>query len=197
MTRNAPIATRNEVARAVRSALVTNGYADLRTAHIADASSKSEGSLYYYYETKDEQLAVFLRRAPTWFDERIEEIDASDPDERLREICDLLIASDEDDPLYGLQIVLMQLTSHASYNPPQLREALTEYKRHLHGIISEQLRAGIGQKIYRNDIDPEETATFILMVLDGTIGSGTALEMQGFETDAQTQLEAYLDDLLI
>jgi hypothetical protein len=90
----------------------------------------------------------------------------------------------------------MQLTAHAPHNP-QLREALTEYKRHLHGIISEQLQSGINQNIYRNNIDPEETATFILMVLDGTIGSGSALEMQGFETDAQTQLEAYLDYLLV
>jgi AcrR family transcriptional regulator len=197
MTRTTPIATRNEIARAVRSALVEHGYAEIGTKDIAEASSKSEASLYYYYESKNELLIAFTRRAPTWIDDRIEEIDASDPDERLRKICDLLLAPDEDDPLYGLQIVLMQLTSHAPHNPPQLREALTEYKRHLHGIISEQLRAGIGQKIYRNDIDPEETATFILMVLDGTIGSGTALEMQGFETDAQTQLEAYLDDLLV
>jgi AcrR family transcriptional regulator len=196
MTRNAPIATRNEIARAVRSALIEHGYAEIGTKDIAEASSKSEASLYYYYETKDELLAALIRRAPTWIDERIEEIDASDPDQRLRKICDLLLAPDEEDPLYGLQIALMQLTAHAPHNP-QLREALTEYKRHLHGIISEQLQSGINQKIYRNDIDPEETATFILMVLDGTIGSGTALEMQGFETDAQTQLEAYLDDLLV
>lgn len=196
MTRNAPIATRNEIARAVRSALIEHGYAEIGTKDIAEASSKSEASLYYYYESKNELLVAFIRRAPTWIDERIEEINASDPDERLRKICDLLLAPDEDNPLYGLQIALMQLTAHAPHNP-QLREALTEYKRHLHGIISEQLRDGIGQKIYRNDIDPKETATFILMVLDGTIGSGTALEMQGFETDTQTQLEAYLDDLLV
>lgn len=196
MTRNAPIATRNEIARSVRSALIEHGYAEIGTKDIAEASSKSEASLYYYYESKNELLAAFIKRAPTWIDERIEEIDASDPDERLRKICDLLIAPDEDDPLYGLRIGLMQLTSHTPHNP-ELREALIEYKRHLHGIITEQLRAGISQKIYRNDIDPEETATFILMVLDGTIGSGTALEMQGFETDTQTQLEAYLDDLLV
>jgi AcrR family transcriptional regulator len=194
MTRNAPIATRNEIARAVRSALIEHGYAEIGTKDIAEASSKSEASLYYYYETKDELLAALIRRAPTWIDERIEEIDASDPDERLREICDLLLAPDEDDQLHGIQIAMLELMSHAPHNPT-LQEPLEDYQNHIRDILAGEIREAINDGIYGQNIDPEATATFILMVLDGTIGSGTALEMQGFETAAQTRLEEHIDGL--
>lgn len=194
MTGNAPITTRNEIARAVRSALVTHGYANLTTAHIAEASSKSEASLFYYYETKDDLLAVFIRRAPAWIDNELEEIDGNSPDERLRNICDLLLVPGKDNPLHGIQIAIMELTAHTPHNP-LLQEPLEEYQRHLHEILADELQAGINQGIYRNSIDPEETASFILMVMDGATGSGSALEMQGMESDVQTELDRYLEGL--
>lgn len=194
MARNAPITTRNEIARAVRSALVTHGYADLRTVHIAEASSKSEGSLYYYYETKDELLAAFIRRAPDWIDQRIEKIDATDPDKRLRKICDLLLVPDEDDPLCGTQIAMLELLSHAPHNPT-LQKPLEDYQHHIWDILAGEIRVAINDGIYKQNTDPEETASFLLMILDGSTASVSALEMQGVKADVQARLNRYLDTL--
>jgi len=196
MTRNAPIATRNEVARAVRSALITYGYADLRTAHIADASSKSEASLYYYYETKSELIAVFVRRAPTWIDERIKKIDATNPDERLRKICDCLLFADEDDQFCGMRIAILELLSHAAHNPV-LQEPLENYQNHLQELLATEIRAAIADGIYRQNINPEEVASFIMTVLDGTTASGLALEMQGVKSNVQLKLKQFLNSLIV
>jgi len=196
MTRNAPITTRNEVARAVRSALITYGYADLRTAHIADASSKSEASLYYYYETKSELIAVFVRRAPTWIDERIKEIDATNPDERLRKICDCLLFADEDDQLYGMRIAILELLSHAAHNPT-LQEPLENYQDHIRELLATEIQAAISDGIYRQTINPEETASFLMTILDGATGSVLGLEMQGIESDVRAEMNRYLDGLAV
>lgn len=192
MTRNAPIATRNEVARAVRSALITYGYADLRTAHIADASSKSEASLYYYYETKSELIAVFVRRAPTWIDERIKEIDATNPDERLRKICDCLLFADDDDQLCGMRIAILELLSHAAHNPV-LQEPLENYQNHLRELLATEIQAAINDGIYRQNIDPQGTASFLLTILNGSTASVLALKMQGVRGEVRVEMGRYLD----
>jgi len=196
MTGNAPIATRNEIARAVRIALIENGFAEIGSKDIANASTKSEASLYYYYETKNELLAVFVRRAPTWIDERIEEIDGRDPNERLRKICDYLLVPDEHDEIYGIQIAILELLAHATHNPT-FQEPLENYQDHIRELLATEIQAAISDGIYKQNIDPEETASFLMTVLDGATGSVLGLEMQGIESDVRAEMNRYLDGLMV
>lgn len=196
MTRTAPISTRNEVSRAVRSALVSHGYADLTTAHIAEASSKSEASLFYYYETKNELLAVFVRRAIEWTDQHLADINTSNPDKKLRAICDYLLIPDEDKPLYGIQIALLELLSHAPHNLT-LQKPLKEYQNHIRELLANEIRAAINDGIYRKNIDLHETTTFLLTILDGATISNLSFDKNIIKNEIVCQTNQYLDSLLI
>ncbi|XVH33191.1 TetR/AcrR family transcriptional regulator (plasmid) [Haloferacaceae archaeon DSL9] len=191
MPSDVPPAARKEVATAVRSALAKHGYADLTTNLIAAETEKSEAFLYYHYDTKDELIAAFLRESVGWLEHRLERIEAEDPDSRLRALCDVLLVADGDETTARVHIAVMELLAHAPYNET-LRDPLITYQCYVRDAIASEISRGIEQGTYE-EIDPEATASFIHMVLDGSTGSVLALEMDDVGRDVRNRLSAYID----
>lgn len=193
MAANVPHKARGEIAKAVRSALAKHGYARLTTKKIATESELSEAGLYYHYDTKDELVAAFLKESVGWLEHRLESIEAEDPDDRLRTLCNVLLVTDGDEAMTGVHIAVMELLSHAPHNET-LRGPLKIYQRYVRDAIASEIREGIEQGIYR-EVDPQATASFIHMVLDGSTGSVLALGMDDVGADVRDRLTAYIDGI--
>ena len=191
-----PEEARQEVARAVRRALAKHGYANLTTSQIAEETEKSEAFLFYHYDTKDDLVGAFLEDSVGWLDMRLklttEELE--DPDDRLRALCDIMLALDSPRAMQGIHIAVMELLSHAPHKET-LQEPLRVHQNYVRDRLAEEVRTGVEQGIYREDVDPEAVASFLQMTLDGSTGSVLSLRMEDVGRDIQEKIHSYIDSL--
>lgn len=190
-----PVETREEVARAIRRSLAKHGYAALTTKKVGAESEKSESTLFYHYETKDDLIAVFLRSSIGWLSEQLETLDIDDPVEQLTTACELLLVDPDDEHMRAINIAVMELLSHAPYNET-LREPLLEYEHHVLDTLADILRDGIEQGVF-HAVDPDATAAFILSTTDGSTGCVLALEMDDTGEMIRTRLFEYIESELL
>ena len=192
-----PEEARQEVAGAVRRALAKHGYANLTTSQIAEETEKSEAFLFYHYDTKDDLVSAFLEDSIGWLDTRLklttDELET--PDERLRALCDIMLAIDSPRAMQGINIAVMELLSHAPHKE-SLQEPLRVHQDYVRDRLAEEIRAGVEQGIYREDVDPESSASFLQMTLDGSTGSVLSLGMEDVGEDIREEIHAYIDGLM-
>jgi AcrR family transcriptional regulator len=184
-----------DVVHAVRRALANHGYARLTTKNVAAESDKSEAGLYYHYDSKDEMVAAFLEWSTGWLAADLDDLDATDPESRLREACDRLFVTTDDEERRGVNVAVMELLSHAPHNET-LREPLVELERHVVDTLAEVVADGVGQGVFR-DVDPRATAAFLVAATDGSTGFYLALGLDEFEPLLRDGLSAYIDSLLV
>jgi len=193
-----PEEARQEVAGAVRRALAKHGYANLTTSQIAEETEKSEAFLFYHYDTKDDLVSAFLEDSIGWLDTRLklttDELET--PDERLRALCDIMLAIDSPRAMQGINIAVMELLSHAPHKE-SLQEPLRVHQDYVRDRLAEEIRAGVEQGIYREDVDPESSASFLQMTLDGSTGSVLSLGMEDVGEDIREEIHAYIDGLMV
>ena len=191
-----PEEARQEVARAVRRALAKHGYANLTTSQIAEETEKSEAFLFYHYDTKDDLVGAFLEDSVGWLDMRLKLTtdELEDPDDRLRALCDIMLALDSPRAMQGIHIAVMELLSHAPHKET-LQEPLRVHQNYVRDRLAEEVRTGVEQGIYREDVDPEAVASFLQMTLDGSTGSVLSLRMEDVGKDIQEKIHSYIDSL--
>jgi len=195
--KSVPEEARKEVASAVRSALAKHGYANLTTSQIAKETEKSEAFLFYHYDTKDDLVTVLLEDSIGWLDIRLgltaDELET--PDDRLRAMCDILLALESPRAMQGIHVGVMELLSHAPHNKT-LREPLERHQGYIRDRLTDEIRAGIEQGTYRQNIDPEASASFLQMTLDGSTGSVLALGMEDVGGETRRGIHEYIDGLM-
>lgn len=194
MTDHSPTETRAEITDAVRKALAKHGYARLTTAKIAAESSKTEAGLYYHYDSKDAMVAAFLERTTGFLKRQLEELEATDPEARLREACDRLFVRFDDEPRRRTNIAVMELLSHAPHNE-MLREPLVELEASNLDVLQAIVEDGIEQGVFR-EVDARGVAAFLLAAANGSTGFYLALEIQDIGASLHAQTESYIDSLL-
>jgi len=166
-----PPEVREEVLDAVKAALAKHGYADLTTKRIATEFTKSESLIYHYYDSKEDLVVTFLESATDWFAERIDEITAGDPVERLTRLC-WLLSSDFDDERYReLYLASLEISAHGPHNR-RFREPMVAFEEFIVDRIAGVVERGIELGYFR-DVDPWGTA----VVLDGLCGAAAHQEI--------------------
>ncbi len=185
-------AARAEVSVAVQAALAQHGYERLTTAKIADEYAKSEAGLYYYFDSKDEMIAAFLEDAKRRLREDLPPVDTDDPEGALRDACECLFKSPDDENA-AVYVAIMELLSHAPHNET-LREPLLELETVCLEVLTDIVAAGVEQGVFR-PVDPRATAAFLLAAADGMTGFYVALEMD-VGAELRTGWSAYVDSLL-
>jgi len=183
---------RAEVAIAVRQALAEHGYERLTTEKIAEHYAKSEAGLYYYFDSKEEMIAAFLKETTEHLSEDVLDIERDDPERALREACDCIFRS-PGDRLADIAVAIMELLSHAPHNET-LREPLVEMESEILDRLAEIIETGVEQGVFR-PVDPRATAAFLLAAADGTTGFYVSLGMD-VDEELQAGLSAYIDSLL-
>lgn len=171
-------------------ALRSHGYADLTMQDIADEAGKSKSLLHYHYDTKQDLLVAFLEHLLSWFDQKMAEIDAETPDERLTGLVDRLLPGEDDEEWERFHRGLLELRTRAPYTEAY-RAQLRRNKGFLQGRFEEILEDGIAAGEFR-EVDTEETARFIVSALDGARSSRVTLGDDDDQRAVRAGLERFV-----
>nr|WP_235847781.1 TetR/AcrR family transcriptional regulator [Natronorubrum thiooxidans] len=158
--------TADELMDATYTALCKHGYASLRMQDIADESSKSKATLHYHYESKQDLLYALLDYLTDSFADRIETLEGETPIEQLRSLVETSLEPSEDDARKQFRTAVLEIKAQGPYDD-RFRDELTAFDRLLHDRIRILLEDGQDAGLIRDDIDPNETAEFIVTVLNG------------------------------
>lgn len=154
-------------------ALCEHGYADLTMQDIADEAGRSKSLLHYHYDTKEGLFVAFLDYLLTRFEAFVEEeLDGQSAHDRLLSLVDLLLIDDPEQA--RLHQALLELRSQAPHNE-EYRDQMRRNKGILETAIADIIVAGIENGEFR-EVDPDDTARFILATLDGARSVRVALD---------------------
>jgi AcrR family transcriptional regulator len=159
----------DEFMRATWRALCVHGYADLTMQDIADESEKSKAALHYHYGGKQDLLESFLDHVAERFLSRLRDADAAagpNPDERLGAVVDAAFSPPESDELESTQRALVELKAQAPHQPP-FRERIQETDAAFRELLVDIVTAGVETGDFQSDVDPGETAQFVVNALAG------------------------------
>ncbi|MDG5775579.1 TetR/AcrR family transcriptional regulator [Haloarculaceae archaeon H-GB2-1] len=178
---------------ATHRALCEHGYAALTMQDIADESSKSKASLHYHYDTKRDLLLAFLDNLGERMTERLAAVDGETPtDEFLALLEELLSPSTERYPEF--HTALLEIKAQAPY-VDGFRERIADIDALVHERLRAVVAAGVEAGEFRADLDPEETATFVLTLLNGVRTRHVAVG--GSPDDVEGTLLRYVEDQVV
>lgn len=193
-----PTDTHEAIMCGTYQALREHGYAGLSIQRIADETDLSKSTFYHHFDGKDEILLSFADYILEQFTWGLRIGSTGDPVRDLYTFLDLTLGihpSDGDSPNTEERLATyLELRSQAIHDP-EFRDKFTEmsdgYVDHLVPILQD----GIDQGVFA-DVDPEQTARFLLAIVDGIIVEVTT------RTDDQrpvlwNALEAYIEESII
>jgi AcrR family transcriptional regulator len=166
-----PANTREAIMHATYNALLKHGYSGLSISRIADESNLSKSTLYHHFDDKDDLLLSFTDFTIAEFGRGFEHESAGTPVEDLYAYLNVLLGIypiERDRPADVERMsIWIELRSQAIHDPTfaeKFTETTDKYIEQFTEIIAE----GIEQGVFY-DVDPEKTATFLLVTVDGAI----------------------------
>ncbi|WP_233737965.1 TetR/AcrR family transcriptional regulator [Halocatena pleomorpha] len=157
--------TTEELMGATYRALCKHGYASLRMQDIADESTKSKAALHYHYESKHDLLVAFLEHLYEQFEDDIGADCGDDPATRLVTFVEERLTP-RGDGQKEFQTALLEIKAQAPYDEAY-RERLAEFDRLVFDRLRSMLQTGIDRGVVDDEIDPEDTAAFLVEHING------------------------------
>jgi len=184
--------TIDDLMEATHCALCKHGYAELTMQDIAAESTKSKGTLHYHFDSKQDLLESFLEFLLDRFEERTEAVPGETPVERLHELTDELLTT-SDDSTEEFRTAILEIKAQSPYNEAY-RERLREFDRALRDRIATLVADGLESGEFRDDVEPEATADFLVTLFHGAQTRATAVDRP---TECTRQyVHAYIDETL-
>jgi len=183
------------IMRATYRALCAHGYADLTMQDIADETDKSKAALHYHYDSKRDLLHAFLDFLYEEFTARVSEPAGETPAARLEALVDDVLQPPEQDAgaRVAFRTALLELKAQGPYDEG-VRERLERFDEFLREEVRSLIAAGIDDGTF-GDVDPDDTAQFIVTALDGASTKQVAV---GQDIDcARRMLHAYIETHLV
>ena len=152
--------TRAALLTAAREAFEQRGFDDCRMNDIADAAGVSHGTVYTYFESKEEVLGQVI-------DELLVELQddlrtsAKDPMARIEEANRRYLQA------YRDNYRLLQVIEQAAVTSPGLGERLDAFRRRYHARVSAALRRLQEQGRIPSDLQADVTATALCAMVEG------------------------------
>jgi AcrR family transcriptional regulator len=163
------MAADDEILDATWRALCTHGYADLTMQDIADETTKSKAALHYHYDSKLDLLETFLDHVADRFMERVTDAAAAadgDGAERLCAVIDAALSPPEKGDIEDMQTALLELKAQSPHEPT-FRERIRESDEQFRDLLADIIAEGVDDGSLREDVDPDETAHFIVTMFAG------------------------------
>lgn len=167
LTRDLDDDVSRDVMAATYRALCEHGYADLTMQDIAAHSDRSKAALHYHYDTKRTLLLEFLDHLYELFTDRVGDPEGDTPGERLTSFIDAVLTPPEPDdhPHEAFGTAILELKAQAPYDE-EVRRRMRAFDEFLVEHVHSYVAAGIDAGEFR-DVDPEDTARFIVTAIDG------------------------------
>lgn len=142
------------------------GYHSSRTADIAAEAKVAYGSLYQYFQSKDDILLSIFRERWQILLEKVEKIIASssEPGEEISRIIDYMFRSYQGNPEM-MKVLIMDVPRHAHFYSP---ENWLLYNR-LFKMMTEIFEKGQERGVYLRNVSPVMAAYAIYGAVDTTI----------------------------
>ena len=185
--------TVDDLMLATYRALCTHGYADLTMQDIAAETDKGTGTLHYHFDGKGDLLESFLGFLLDRFEERTERIPGETPAERLHALFEELLTPSDEASAERFRTAIIEIKAQAPYNEAY-RDRLSEFDRAMRERIATLIEAGIEDRQFRDDIDPDEAASFLVTVFHGAQTRAAAVDRSLEGT--RRSVHAYIDDAL-
>lgn len=185
--------TIDDLMDATYRALCKHGYAELTMQDIAEESTKTKGTLHYHFEGKQDLLESFLEYLLDRFEDRTETVPGETPDERLRAFLDELLTPSDPDSAEEFRTAILEIKAQSPYNEAY-REQLREFDRALRDRIAGLVADGLEAGEFRADVDPDETADFLVTVFNGAEARAAAADRSPEHT--KRHVHEYIDDHL-
>ncbi len=148
--------------------IAEHGYHNAQVAKIAREAKVADGTIYLYFENKDDVLiSLFTEKMGKFVSEAkqvLNEIDS--PIEQLREIIRLHFENLERDHKLAIvtQIELRQ-------SNPEVRKRINAVLKKYLDVIDRVIEAGIKQGMFRPDVDVRNVRKMIFGTIDETVSS--------------------------
>ncbi|ELZ21371.1 TetR/AcrR family transcriptional regulator [Natrinema limicola] len=184
--------TIDDLMEATHCALCKHGYAELTMQDIAAESTKSKGTLHYHFDSKQDLLESFLEFLLDRFEERTETVPGETPAERLHEFTDELLTP-SDDSAEEFRTAILEIKAQSPYNEAY-RERLREFDRALRERIATLVADGLEAGEFRDDVEPEATADFLVTLFHGAQTRATAVDRPPERT--RQYVHEYIDETL-
>ena len=152
--------TRSALLTAAREAFEERGFDDCRMNDIADAAGVSHGTVYTYFESKEEILGQVI-------DELLVELQddlrtsAKDPMARIAEANKRYLQAYRDNHR------LLQVIEQAAVTTPELGARLDEFRRRYHARVSAAIRRLQEQERIPVELPADVTATALCAMVEG------------------------------
>ena len=148
--------------------IAENGYHNAQVSKIAREAKVADGTIYLYFENKDDMLISLFNEKMGAFIETVREATArvDSPSDQLRELMRLHFAQLEENPKMAIvtQIELRQSNR-------KVRQGIAETLKKYMDVIDDIIRSGIEQGIFRPDVDIRVARRMIFGTLDETVTS--------------------------
>lgn len=164
-TSDGSVDTHEVLMEATYGTLAAEGYSALSLRSVADRADVSRGLVHYHFDSKADLVTSLLDYL---LDRLTEDIDAapwSDPEAALRSVLERVGYGPTDGDPDAYYRALFALRSQAPFDPT-IRERLARNYRQLVDRLSAIVAAGIDDGTFI-DVDPDVTATFLLVTVDG------------------------------
>lgn len=154
--------------QATYCALCKHGYAEVTMQDIADESDRSKAALHYHFDTKEGLLLAFLEYLFESFEARV-----SIPDdrcdgavERLVAFVDAVLAPACDGETQEFRTAVLEIKAQSPYDEAY-RERLVEFDDLIHDRVRGIVADGIDEGAFRDDVDPDDVAEFVVTAING------------------------------
>ncbi|WP_254764107.1 TetR/AcrR family transcriptional regulator [Natrinema marinum] len=185
--------TIDDLMEATYQALCKHGYAELTMQDIAAESDKSKGTLHYHFEGKQDLLESFLEYLLAEFEERTETIPGETPAEQLHEFLEELLTPADEDSAEEFRTAILEIKAQSPYNEAY-RDQLSGFDAALRDRIAGLVADGLEAGEFREGIDPEETADFLVTLFQGAQTRAAAVDRPPERT--KRYVHDYIDDTL-
>ena len=152
--------TRSALLDAARAAFEQRGYDDCRMNDIADAAGVSHGTVYTYFESKEEILGQVIDELLVDLQDDLRTA-TKDPMGRIEEANRRYLQAYRDNSR------LLRVIEQASVTHPELGNRLDEFRRRYHARVSTALRRLQKQGRVTDALPADVTATALCAMVEG------------------------------
>jgi len=194
-----PEGTYDAIMYATFSALKKYGYAELSIQRIASELNFSKSTLYHHFSDKDDLLLSFFNFLLDELEQFCKSSSTNEPKKELLDFVDVLldegITQKEQSAKGEILAAYIELRSQAIHDT-KYRERITRTDKRFVKQIAVIIDAGIDKGVFQ-PVEPEETAEFILAILNGILMQGSTRKRAPFQQLRQNLIEYIQTELFV
>ncbi len=168
-----PDQTRRRILDAAFVEMYRNGFQGMRLDDVTAASELTKGALYHHFPNKQALGYAVVEEIirPMMESIWVQPLQqASDPLQGLLDVIEHLPEAKPAEMMIQYGCPLNNLAQEMSPLDEGFRQRLDQVFNIWHQVISDALQQARGQGIIRQDVDCEDTATFVMAAMEGCIG---------------------------